>query len=52
MKHVEDHYITYQYQNPNINFTKRVYIATDEPTVFEDARTKYDYLLIDIALFI
>ncbi len=52
MKHVEDYYITYQYQNPNINFTKRVYIATDEPTVFEDARTKYDYLLIDIALFI
>jgi glycoprotein 6-alpha-L-fucosyltransferase len=42
MKYVEDYYIIYQYQNPNVNFTKRVYLATDEPTVFEDIRTKYE----------
>ncbi len=42
MKHVEDYFIIYQYQNPYKNFTKRVYIATDEPTVFDDARIKYD----------
>ncbi len=42
MRHVEDYYVIYQYQNPNVNFTKRVYIATDEPTVFRDARNKYE----------
>ena len=41
MKHVEDYYIIYQYQNPELKFTKRVYLATDEPSVFHDARTKY-----------
>lgn len=40
MKHAEDYYAIYQYQNPNVNFTKRVYLATDEPTVFTDARAK------------
>lgn len=40
MKHVEDYYIVYQYQNPDLKFTKRVFIATDEPTVFQDARAK------------
>ena len=40
MTHAEDYYAIYQYQNPNVNFTKRVYLATDEPTVFNDARTK------------
>ncbi|CAF3629186.1 unnamed protein product [Adineta steineri] len=45
MKYVEDYYIIYKYQNPNINVSKRVYIATDEPLVFDDARTKYpDYI--------
>ncbi|CAF4383577.1 unnamed protein product, partial [Rotaria socialis] len=39
MKHVEDYYIIYQYQNPNVNFTKRVFLATDEPAVFSDARS-------------
>jgi glycoprotein 6-alpha-L-fucosyltransferase len=42
MKYVEDYYIIYQYQNPNVNFTKRVYLATDEPTVFKDIRIKYE----------
>ena len=42
MKHVEDYYMIYQYQNPNLKFVKRVYLATDEPTVYQDARTKYD----------
>ena len=42
MKYVEDYYIIYQYQNPDSNFTKRVYLATDEPSVFSDARSKYD----------
>jgi glycoprotein 6-alpha-L-fucosyltransferase len=45
MKYVEDYFIIHQYQNPDKNFTKRVYIATDEPTVFDDARTKYDFFL-------
>lgn len=40
MKHVEDYYIIYQYQNPNVNFKKRVFLATDEPSVFTDARAK------------
>jgi hypothetical protein len=40
MKHVEDYYIIYQYQNPNVKFRKRVYLATDEPSVFHDARTQ------------
>ena len=40
MKHVEDYYTIFQYQNPNLKFTKRVYLATDEPTVFSDARAK------------
>ncbi|CAF1129035.1 unnamed protein product [Rotaria sordida] len=45
MKHVEDYYIIYQYQNPNLKFTKRVFLATDEPSVFSDARSKYpDYI--------
>ncbi len=52
MKHVEDYYIIYQYQNPNINFTKRVYIATDEPTVFQDARTKYNYKFCIFTFFL
>lgn len=43
MKHVEDYYVIYQYQNPDVKVTKRVFIATDEPTVFQDARTKYIY---------
>jgi glycoprotein 6-alpha-L-fucosyltransferase len=42
MKYVEDYFIIYQYQNPYVNFTKRVYLATDEPSVFKDARTKYE----------
>ncbi|CAF4932014.1 unnamed protein product [Rotaria sp. Silwood1] len=41
MKYVEDYYIIYQYQNPNLKFTKRVFLATDEPSVFNDARSKY-----------
>lgn len=41
MRYVEDYYITYQYQNPNLSFKKRVYLATDEPSVFSDARSKY-----------
>ncbi|CAF3305974.1 unnamed protein product [Rotaria socialis] len=45
MKYAEDYYITYQYQNPNSKFIKRVYLATDDPSVFNDARTKYpDYV--------
>lgn len=40
MKHVEDYYVIFQYQNPTLKFTKRVYLATDEPTVFSDARSK------------
>ncbi|CAF4639603.1 unnamed protein product, partial [Rotaria sp. Silwood2] len=45
MKHVEDFYIIYQYQNPDLKFTKRVYLATDDPSVFNDTRTKYpDYV--------
>ena len=42
MKYVEDYYIVYQYQNPNVNFAKRIYLATDEPTVFEEIQTKYE----------
>jgi glycoprotein 6-alpha-L-fucosyltransferase len=42
MRYVEDYYVIYQYQNPNVNFTKRVYLATDEPTVFKDIRTEYE----------
>ncbi len=45
MRYVEDYFIIYQYQNPNLNFTKRVYLATDEPSVFNDARTKYEILI-------
>ena len=41
MKYVEDYYIVYQYQNPNTNFTKRIYLATDEPSIFEEIRIKY-----------
>lgn len=41
MKYVEDYFMVYQYQNPNINFTKRIYLATDEPKIFEEIRTKY-----------
>ena len=40
MRYVEDYYIIYQYQNPDKKFTKRVYLATDDPSVFSDARTK------------
>jgi len=40
MNFVDDYYRTFQYQNPNLKFTKRVYIATDEPSVFTDARNK------------
>lgn len=40
MKHVEEYYIVYQYQNPNLSFKKSVYLATDEPSVFKDARAK------------
>lgn len=42
MKYVEDYYLTYQYQHPNIKFEKRVYLATDDPTVFEEIRTQYE----------
>jgi len=42
MKYVEDYYIIYEYQNPEKKFTKRVYLATDEPTVFNEAREKYE----------
>jgi glycoprotein 6-alpha-L-fucosyltransferase len=45
MRYVEDYFIIYQYQNPNLNFTKRVYLATDEPSVFNDARTKYEIFI-------
>lgn len=48
MKHVEDYYIIYQYQNPNLKFIKRVYIATDEPSIFKDARTKYEIFFKNI----
>ena len=41
MRYVEDYFIIYQYQNPTLKFTKRVYLATDEPSVFNDARSKY-----------
>ncbi|CAF1199038.1 unnamed protein product [Rotaria sp. Silwood1] len=45
MKYVEEYYVIYQYQNPDLKLTKRVYIATDEPSVFRDARSKYrDYV--------
>ncbi len=46
MKWVEDYYVIYQYQNPNVNFTKHVYLATDEPSVFSDARAKYEELRV------
>jgi hypothetical protein len=46
MRYAEDYYVIYQYQNPNVNFTKRVYLATDEPSVFGDARTKYEKLRV------
>jgi Alpha-(1,6)-fucosyltransferase N- and catalytic domains len=46
MKYVEDYYIIYQYQNPNLKFVKRVYIATDEPSVLRDAHIKYELFLI------
>ncbi len=42
MRYVEDYYIIYQYQNPDVNLTKRVYLATDEPMVFKDIRTRYE----------
>jgi len=42
MRYVEDYYVIYQYQYPNLNFTKRVYLATDEPTVFKDIRNEYE----------
>jgi len=45
MKYVEDYFIIYQYQNPNLTFKKRVYLATDEPSVFTDARAKYERFL-------
>ena len=47
MKFVEDYYTTYQYQNPELTFKKRVYIATDEPKVFSEARSKYVQLPSD-----
>ena len=50
MKHVEDYYVIYQYQNPEVNLTKRVYIATDDPTVLEEARTKYEVSLLSFFL--
>ena len=40
MRYVDDYFIIHQYQNPNVNFTKRVYLATDEPMIFEEIRTK------------
>jgi glycoprotein 6-alpha-L-fucosyltransferase len=49
MRYVGDYYMIYQYQNPNVNLTKRVYLATDEPTVFKEARTKYEELEIFFA---
>lgn len=42
MRYVEEYYVIYQYQNPNVNFTKRVYLATDEPAVFKNIRTRYE----------
>lgn len=42
MKYVEDYYLTYQYQNPDVQLTKRVYLATDDPTVFEEIRIQYE----------
>lgn len=44
MKYVEDYYTIYKYQNPNTLLTKRVYLATDDPSVLDDARTRYDSL--------
>lgn len=43
MKYVEDYYTIYKYQNPNTLLTKRVYLATDDPLVLDDARTRYDF---------
>ena len=40
MRHVDEYYMIYQYQNPDKNVTRRVYLATDEPSVFTDARAK------------
>lgn len=40
MRYVDDYYVIYQYQNPNVNLTKRVYLATDEPMIFEEIQTK------------
>lgn len=52
MKYVEDYYIIYQYQNPNVNFKKRVFLATDEPSVFNEARSKYDIYYLNIFCYI
>ncbi|CAF1024054.1 unnamed protein product [Rotaria sp. Silwood1] len=41
MKYVEDYYIIYQYQNPDLKLIKRVYLASDDPSVFNEARTNY-----------
>lgn len=42
MKYVEDYYTIYQYQNPNVNFTRRIYLATDEPKVYLEAYVQYE----------
>ncbi|CAF1098029.1 unnamed protein product [Rotaria sordida] len=45
MKNADDYYIIYQYQNPDLKFIKLVYLASDDPSVFNEARTNYlDYV--------
>ncbi|CAF1198684.1 unnamed protein product [Rotaria sordida] len=45
MKNAEDYYIIYQYQNPDLKFIKLVYLASDDPSVFNETRTNYlDYV--------
>ncbi|CAF1313430.1 unnamed protein product, partial [Didymodactylos carnosus] len=41
MKYVQEYYAIYQYQYPSLNLVKHVYIATDDPSVFKDARSKF-----------
>ncbi len=48
MEHVEDWFKLYSKINPNSGHTKRVYLATDDPTVVKEAREAYkDYTFIN-----
>ncbi|CAF0725864.1 unnamed protein product [Didymodactylos carnosus] len=45
MKYVQEYYDIHQYQYPSVKLVKRVFIATDDPSVFKDARSKFpDYI--------